>query len=64
MSTGIFFTYRCFDINNIEKLVYTIDWDNFEFKCNDMSSKMLETSTFRSKNLYDIADKDGFLDYK
>mgnify|MGYP001196610149 FL=1 len=58
------FTYRCFDINNIEKLVYTIDWDNFEFKCDDMSSKMLETSTFRSKNLYDIANKDGFLDYK
>lgn len=58
------FVYRCFDINNIEKLVFTIDWDNFKFKCNDMSSKIFEMSILNSKHLYDIANKDGFLDYK
>ena len=29
-----------------------------------MSSKIFEMSILKSKNLYDIADKDGFLDYK
>ena len=57
------YTYRCYDSDGLEKLVFTIDWDSFQFSCIDMSSNIHETTILKSKNLYDVADKNGILDY-
>ena len=54
------YTYR-FSSDGLEKLVFTIDWDNFQFSCIDMSSNIHETTILKSKNLYDVADKNGIL---
>ena len=53
------YTYRCYSSDGLEKL-FTIDWDNFQFSCIDMSSNIHETTILKSKNLYDVADKRYF----
>ena len=56
------FTYNCYDKNNHLIISYIIDWNEYqvEYK-NFINTDGFNNRVYFSKNLFDLADKDGML---